>query len=49
MWQERSGTEIGHLTHLMAWRQRMAARPSVRKALRDEAEIVARHRAQKAA
>lgn len=49
MWHERSGTEIGHLTNLMAWKACMDARPSVRKALRDEAEIVARHKARQAA
>ncbi len=49
MWQARSGTEIGHLERLMAWKARIDARPSVRKALKDEAEVVARHRAQKAA
>jgi glutathione S-transferase len=43
MWQERSGTEISHLQHLMDWKTRMDALPSVRKALEDEADIVAVH------
>lgn len=45
MWHERSGTGIDHLTRLMAWKARMDARPSVRKALQDEAAVVAAHRA----
>jgi glutathione S-transferase len=49
MWHERSGAEIGHLTHLMAWKARMDARPSVRKALSDEAALVAQHKARLAA
>jgi len=43
MWHERSGAEIEHLAHLMAWKARMDARPSVRKALTDEADVVAAH------
>lgn len=43
MWQERSGAQIGHLNHLMAWRARVDARPAVRKALQDEANMVALH------
>jgi glutathione S-transferase len=49
MWHERSGTKVDHLKHLMAHRARVDARPSVRKALKDEADIVARHRKQAAA
>jgi glutathione S-transferase len=49
MWHERSGAEIGHLENLMAWKARIDARPSVRKALADEAAIVAAHRASLAA
>jgi glutathione S-transferase len=49
MWHERSGTKIGHLHNLMAWKARMDSRPSIGKALKDEAEVVARHRAQAAA
>ena len=44
-WHERSGARIEHLPHLMAWKARMDAVPSVRKALADEAAVVARHRA----
>jgi glutathione S-transferase len=44
MWQERSGVKLDHLTHLMAYIARIEARPSAIKALKDEAEIVARHR-----
>lgn len=49
MWHERSGAEIGHLRHLIAWKSRLDARPSVQKAVRDEARIVAALRALKAA
>jgi len=42
-WHERSGAEIGHLKHLMAYKARIEARPSVIKALADEAAVVARH------
>lgn len=48
-WHERSGAEIGHLKHLMAYKARIEARPSVIKALADEAEVVARHEARLAA
>lgn len=44
-WHERSGAKIGHLGHLMAWKARMDELPSVRKALADEAAVVAGHRA----
>jgi glutathione S-transferase len=44
MWHERSGVDLGHLENLMAFVARVDARPSVQKALRDEAEIAARHR-----
>lgn len=46
MWHKRSGVEIGHLENLMVWKARVDARPSVRKALADEAEIAATHKAQ---
>jgi glutathione S-transferase len=49
MWQERSGTKIDHLKNLMAYKARIEARPSLRKALKDEAEVVARHKKQAAA
>lgn len=42
-WHERSGADIGHLRHLMAYKARIEARPSVIKALQDEADVVARH------
>lgn len=45
-WHERSGAEIEHLEHVMAWKLRMDELPSVRKALREEAELVAVHRSQ---
>ena len=44
-WSPRSGTEIGHLKNLAAWKGRMDARPSVVKALAEEAEIADAHRA----
>lgn len=46
LWHERSGTEIGHLENFKAWKTRVDARPSVKKALKDEAELVAIHKAQ---
>lgn len=49
MWHERSGAEVGHLSNLMAWKARMDARASVRKALKDEAAVVAVHQARQAA
>lgn len=45
MWQERSGVDLGHLKHLMAYIERIESRPAVRKALADEAEVVAQHEA----
>jgi glutathione S-transferase len=48
-WHKRSGAEIEHLQHVMAWKARMDALPSVRKALKDEAEIAVTHRSQLAA
>lgn len=45
MWHERSGAQIGHLKNLFAWKARMDARPSVGKALADEAAVVAAHKA----
>ncbi|HEY4352816.1 MAG TPA: glutathione S-transferase C-terminal domain-containing protein [Paraburkholderia sp.] len=44
MWHERSGAQIGHLKNLMAYISRIEARASVKKALKDEAELVARHK-----
>jgi glutathione S-transferase len=49
MWHERSGAQIGHLENLMAYIARIEARPSVKKALKDEAELVARHKERLAA
>ncbi len=48
-WHERSGAEIGHLKHLMAFKARVETRASVIKALADEAEVVALHEKRKAA
>lgn len=45
MWHERSGVDLSHLKHLHAYLARIEARPSVRKALIDEDEVVARHEA----
>ena len=44
-WHERSGTEIGHLKHLMAYKARMDERASVKKTIEDEAKVVAAHKA----
>lgn len=45
MWHERSGVDLDHLTNLKAYIERIEARASVRKALQDEAKIVAAHKA----
>ncbi|BAN47950.1 glutathione S-transferase C-terminal domain-containing protein [Metapseudomonas resinovorans] len=44
-WHERSGVEIGHLKHLMAYKARMDERASVQKTIQDEAKVVADHKA----
>jgi glutathione S-transferase len=49
LWNSRSGVNIDHLKNLAAWKARVDARPAAVKALRDEAEIVAVHKAQIAA
>ncbi len=49
MWGSRSGVNIDHLTNFAAWKDRIDIRPAAIKALSDEAEIVAFHRAQIAA
>jgi glutathione S-transferase len=49
MWHERSGAKIDHLKNLMAYTARIDTRPAARKALKDEADIVARHQARAAA
>ncbi|WP_233838066.1 glutathione S-transferase family protein [Paraburkholderia sp. ZP32-5] len=46
MWHERSGVKLDHLKHLMAYIARIEARPSVQKALKDEAEVVRQHQEQ---
>lgn len=42
-WHARSGVKIGHLSYLMAYKARIEVRPSVQKALKDEAALVAQH------
>ena len=49
LWHERSGVNLDHLQNLAAYIARIVARPSVQKALKDEAEVVAVHKAQLAA
>lgn len=49
LWHERSGAPITHLKNLFDYIARIEARASVKKALKDEAEMVARHDAVKAA
>jgi glutathione S-transferase len=49
MWHERSGVRLDHLKNLMAYVERIEARPSVQKALNDEAELISLHKAQLAA
>jgi glutathione S-transferase len=49
LWNSRSGVNIDHLTNLAAWKARVDARPAAIKALKDEAEIVAFHKAEIAA
>jgi glutathione S-transferase len=43
------GAGITHLKHLMAYKSRIEARPSVIKALEDEAALVERHETRLAA
>lgn len=43
MWHERSGVKLDHLANLNAYIGRIEARASVKRALKDEAEVVARH------
>ncbi len=40
-WTERTHVDIGHLKHLRAFQDRVAARPAVQAALRDEATAAA--------
>ena len=49
MWNERSGVNLDHLKNLSAFIARIEARPAVQKALMDEAELVAVHKARLAA
>ncbi|MFM0341691.1 glutathione S-transferase family protein [Paraburkholderia fungorum] len=49
LWHERSGVKIDHLKNLLAYIGRIEARPAVRKALKDEADVVALHKEQLAA
>lgn len=49
MWHERSGVELDHLKHLVAYVARIEARPAAQKALKDEAELVRLHAGQLAA
>ncbi|MFJ3485407.1 glutathione S-transferase family protein [Pseudomonas sp. NPDC090202] len=42
-WHERSGAKIEHLQHLMAYKARLDALPSVQKALKEEAALFAAH------
>jgi len=46
LWNSRSGVDIGHLKNLAAWKARVDARPAAIKAIEEESQIVARHRAQ---
>ncbi|KAL7930198.1 glutathione S-transferase [Trichoderma chlorosporum] len=48
-WNSRSGVDLSHLENLAAWKARLEARSAAVKTLKDEAEIVATHRAQIAA
>jgi glutathione S-transferase len=45
MWEDRSGAQIDHLSHLAAWKTRTEERPSVRKTLADETAMVEAHAA----
>ncbi|BAN27728.1 putative glutathionine S-transferase (plasmid) [Caballeronia insecticola] len=49
MWHERSGVNLDHLKNLEAYIERIEARASVKKALRDEADLVAAHKERLAA
>ncbi|SDP81265.1 glutathione S-transferase [Ralstonia sp. 25mfcol4.1] len=49
LWHERSGAPITHLKNFFDYIARIEARTSVKKALKDEAELVAKHDALKAA
>jgi glutathione S-transferase len=42
-WNKRSGAQIEHLANLMAYKARIDALPSVVKALKEEADVFAKH------
>ncbi|KAM0251649.1 hypothetical protein ACHAQJ_008109 [Trichoderma viride] len=46
LWNSRSGVNIEHLKNLAAWKARVDARPAAIKTLKEEADIVAIHKAQ---
>ncbi|GFP59198.1 hypothetical protein ACSS6W_007879 [Trichoderma asperelloides] len=45
LWNSRSGVRIDHLKKLAAWKLRIDARPAAVKTIREEAEILAIHKA----
>lgn len=45
LWNSRSGVNIDHLHNLAAWKHRVDARPASVKTLKEEAEILAMHKA----
>ncbi|KAL6792279.1 glutathione S-transferase [Trichoderma sp. SZMC 28013] len=45
-WNSRSGVDLSHLENLAAWKARLEARPAAIKTIKDEAEVVAVHKAQ---
>ncbi|KAK6525158.1 hypothetical protein TWF694_005304 [Orbilia ellipsospora] len=48
-WNSRSGVNIDHLKNFAAWKTRIDSRPAAIKTLKEEAEVVALHKAQIAA
>ncbi|GFZ52302.1 hypothetical protein JCM24511_10075 [Saitozyma sp. JCM 24511] len=46
LWNSRSGVDLEHLKNLAAWKARVDARPAAIKTLKEEADIVAQHKAQ---
>ncbi|KAL6832042.1 glutathione S-transferase [Trichoderma camerunense] len=48
-WNSRSGVDLSHLENLAAWKARLEARPAAIKTIKDEAEVVALHKARIAA
>jgi len=49
LWHERSGVSLDHLKNLNAYIERIETRPAVKRALKEEAAVVAQHKAQLAA